>query len=93
MAKIDLWRVNFTERRTWWWIYEPAWSTICLLKYVTREFFLSFRENLKIYLKYRAQAGSFEISPSIHETGEVWNFSDQSVWNLNLNWVYVMLIS
>ena len=93
MAKIDLWRVNFTERRTWWWIYEPAWGTIYLLKYVTREFFLSFRENLKTYLKYRAQAGSFKILPSIHETGEVWNFSDQRVWNLNLNWVYVMLIS
>ena len=61
MAKIDLWRVNFTERRTWWWIYEPAWGTICLLKYVTREFFLSFRENLKIYLKYRAQAGSLKF--------------------------------
>lgn len=80
-------------RRTWWWIYEPAWGTICLLKYVTRESFLSFRENLKIYLKSRAQAGSFEILPSIHETGEVLNFSYQSVWNLNLNWVYVMLIS
>ena len=70
-AKINIWRVNFTEKRSW---FVNLWSSVRRDLppeiQVTREFLLSSREILKIFQKRSTLGERFEVLPFLYVTRE-----------------------
>ena len=70
-AKINMWRVNFTEKRSW---FVNLWSSVRRDLppeiQVTREFLLSSREILKIFQKRSTLGERFEVLPFLYVTRE-----------------------
>lgn len=62
-------RVYFTEKRAWSvYLWTSVKRDLPPEMYVSRDFFFSFSENLKIYLKSCIQEERFEFLPLIYMT-------------------------
>lgn len=70
-----MWRVYFTEKRAWSvYLWTSVKRDLPPEMYVTRDFFFSFSENLKICLKSCIQEERFEFLPLIYMTRDFFLF-------------------